>query len=52
MKRQALALLIATAVVELLAETYIDNAHACSDDPKMKASPCACRRNLLEDIVR
>ena len=32
MKRQALALLLATAVIGLLAETYIDNAHVCSDD--------------------
>ncbi len=32
MKRQALALLLATAALGLLAETYIDTAHVCSDD--------------------
>ena len=38
MKRQALALLLASAVVGLLAETCIDDAHACSDDPQYESA--------------
>ena len=37
MKRHALALLLATVALGLLAETYIDNAHACSDDPQYES---------------
>ena len=37
MKRQAFALLLATAVIGLLAETYIDNALACGDDPQYES---------------
>ena len=38
MKRQALALLLATAALGLLAETYIDTAHACSDDQQSESA--------------
>ena len=38
MKRQALALLLATAVLGLLAETYIDTAYACRDDPQYESA--------------
>ena len=37
MKRQALVLLLATAILGLLAETYIDNAYACSDDSQYES---------------
>ena len=52
MKRQALALLLATAVVGLLAETYIDNAHACSDDLQDESVTVRLLANPIERVVR
>ena len=52
MKFQALALLLATAVVGLLAETYIDNAHACSDDLQYESVTVRESENPIGEIVR
>ena len=52
MKRQALALLLATAVVGLLAEIYIDNAHACGDDLQYESVTVRVSENPHERVVR
>ena len=52
MKRQALALLLATAVVGLHAETYIDNARVRSDDPQYESVTVRVSENPVGEVVR